>query len=180
MRHMNIGSAVVVAVALVGCAETSRGVAPRTPDQVDAEIEASTASSGNAPDDTRASRAYVDEKIIEACGRVLPQAFFELDSAELDAEDEAQLRIVADCLNHRALGNTRVGVVGHADPRGTGELNEGLGFARASEVAQFLSEQGVEADRMQVDSAGEAMASVDPEDWPANRRVDIILRSAPN
>ncbi len=180
MKHAHRGAAVVFAVALVGCAETSRDLAPRTPEQVEAEIEASTNRAENPPDDTEVSRVYVDEKIIAACGLVLPQAFFELDSAELDAKDRAELRAVAKCFATGALADTRLGVVGHADPRGTGELNEQLGMDRAESVAAYLSEHGVDADRIQVDSAGETMASADPSDWPANRRVDIILRSAPN
>jgi outer membrane protein OmpA-like peptidoglycan-associated protein len=174
MRHISIA----IVLALVGCAQTSRDHATQSPAQIDADIEATTVD--KPPADAGVSRVYIDEKIIEACGLTLPQAFFEFESTNLDADDQHELAAVAECLDTGALQNTTVGVVGHADPRGTEEFNDALGMERAKSVADYLKRHGVESDRLQLGSAGEEMASADPADWPANRRVDVILRSAPN
>jgi outer membrane protein OmpA-like peptidoglycan-associated protein len=171
---------VVIAVALVGCAQTQRDLVPRNPEQIDAEIDAATAKAENPPPETETSRVYVDEKIIAACGIMLPQAFFEFESAKLGESDKHELHAVAECLDTGALKDTKIGVVGHADPRGTGETNAELGMDRAEAVADYLVQHGVEPDRVTMQSVGETMASTDPDDWPANRRVDLILRSSPN
>jgi outer membrane protein OmpA-like peptidoglycan-associated protein len=167
-----------IVLALVGCAQTSRDHATQSPEKIDADIDATTVD--KPPADANVSRVYIDEKILSACGLDLPQAFFEFESAKLDSDDQHELTQVAECLDTGALQNTKVGVVGHADPRGTEQYNDALGMERARSVSEYLKRHGVEGDRLQLGSAGEEMASANPDDWPANRRVDVILRSVPN
>ena len=78
---------------------------------------------------------------------------------------------LARCL--RRTGQSIV-VVGHADPRGGERYNVGLGLQRAKAVRRFLVKRGVPAERIAVDSCGEALAvGVAPESRARDRYVAI-------
>lgn len=149
------------------CAHGDRS-SPSPADAVEHSQNVPTPTSGEA-------RVYVDQKILDACGLVLPQAFFPVDSARLGADDEEELRVLADCLATGALADASVMIVGHTDPQGSEQSNEALSEDRARSVMTYLEESGVDGDRMDVYPMGEEVASEDRDDWPANRRVDVRL-----
>ncbi len=139
--------------------------------------EESMASAENtpAPPANDEARIYIDEKILAACGLSLPQAYFAFDSAKLGADDEKELQAVAECFAGGKLAEASIALVGHSDPQGSESYNEGLSEDRAAAVMQYLERAGVGVERMEVIPMGEDVASADPSDWPANRRVDIRL-----
>lgn len=102
------------------------------------------------------------------------QVYFDFDSAQLSEEGR---RIVAAAAQElRQAGPRQVDVVGHADRAGTDQYNQQLSEARAETVRQALLAQGVPADRIRTDAAGEADPAVPTPDnvrQPQNRRTVI-------
>ncbi|MBE0511149.1 MAG: peptidoglycan-associated lipoprotein Pal [Chromatiales bacterium] len=101
--------------------------------------------------------------------------YFDFDSAELPAADQAALEVHARFLN----ANPRISVVleGHTDERGSREYNLALGERRAQTIERLLSLQGVAGAQMQVISFGEErpVALGHHEDaWALNRRVELL------
>ncbi|MBB4633554.1 peptidoglycan-associated lipoprotein [Sphingosinicella soli] len=107
------------------------------------------------------------------------RVFFELDSYQLDSASQATLTKQAGWLAQYA--NVKVTIEGHADERGTREYNLALGERRANSVKNFLSGQGVAADRISVISYGKERPAVEGSDdsaWAQNRRAVTVLVGA--
>jgi peptidoglycan-associated lipoprotein len=70
----------------------------------------------------------------------------------------------------------RVKVVGHADERGTTEYNYSLGLRRAQSIEKYLLKNGIQTERVSVESRGEEQPA-DPGHneaaWAKNRRAEI-------
>jgi outer membrane protein OmpA-like peptidoglycan-associated protein len=101
---------------------------------------------------------------------------FGFDSADVNATFYPVLNKVAQTL--REYDKTVIEVAGHTDSTGADSYNQTLSERRASNVAAYLSGQGVPAPRMVTVGAGEAhpVASNDTEEGRAqNRRVEITI-----
>ena len=99
------------------------------------------------------------------------RVYFATGSAGLDPAARATLDWLASHPGRFALE-------GHADARGRDRLNRDLSSARASAVAAYLAERGVERARIIVDYVGEAEAVASDEPW-RDRRVDVHLIGGP-
>jgi hypothetical protein len=120
-------------------------------------------------------------------GTVLAQAapgefvvLFDIGEASLDADD---LTVVTSAASEfRRTGATRVVVRGHTDTSGSAELNQALSERRARAVADELIRQGVPADAISTDAAGETALAVQTGDEVVeanNRRVEIAIEEPP-
>jgi len=101
---------------------------------------------------------------------------FGFDSADVNATFYPVLNKVAQTLSE--YDKTVIEVAGHTDSTGADSYNQTLSERRASNVAAYLSGQGVPAARMVTVGAGEAhpVASNDTEEGRAqNRRVEITI-----
>jgi outer membrane protein OmpA-like peptidoglycan-associated protein len=101
---------------------------------------------------------------------------FGFDSADVNSTFYPVLNKVAQTL--REYDKTVIEVAGHTDSTGADSYNQTLSERRASNVAAYLSGQGVPAPRMVTVGAGEAhpVASNDTEEGRAqNRRVEITI-----
>jgi len=101
---------------------------------------------------------------------------FGFDSADVNATFYPVLNKVAQTLSE--YDKTVIEVAGHTDSTGAVSYNQTLSERRASNVAAYLSGQGVPAARMVTVGAGEAhpVASNDTEEGRAqNRRVEITI-----
>ncbi len=116
---------------------------------------------------------YVAPPVQRVCSGSVP--FFEFDSAHTRDEDHPSMKNLAECMISGPLAKKSIVLVGRADPRGTEAYNERLGMERAERVKAYLVEHGVDAARVQTESAGEQAASADPKEWPRDRRVQIRL-----
>ena len=106
--------------------------------------------------------------------QILP---FELDSAELPLGAGQTLLPVVDYL--KEFPEVSVTVAGHTCWLGTEAHNEELSEKRAKAVADFMVQQGVEADRLVVEAYGESrpVATNQTDDGRRrNRRVEVIQR----
>ena len=80
------------------------------------------------------------------------RVFYDFDKSSLSEESKATLSRQADWLKaHQQYG---VLIEGHCDDRGTREYNLGLGERRADAAARFLTENGIEGNRVRTVSYG--------------------------
>ena len=99
---------------------------------------------------------------------------FDLNKATLKPEFYPELNRIIATLNESP--ETSFEIVGHADSTGEADYNQGLSERRALAVADYLSRNGVSADRFKTSGRGESdpVASNATRDGRAkNRRVDI-------
>ncbi|MCC5789907.1 MAG: OmpA family protein [Opitutales bacterium] len=75
--------------------------------------------------------------------------------------------------------NSEVGIIleGHCDWRGTTEYNMGLGDRRATSVYNFMVDQGISPDRLEVLSRGDLEATVggNEEEMAFDRRAEFVV-----
>lgn len=192
----------IVHTALVGCLAAAAGCARTAADRplmepdeseeraerppIAAPVEPATAipeAPAEVPAEAPPARlptitgVFIGDDLATACGLPLvPETFFEYDSAAVDPGDNALLRLVADCLATGPLQGRKVLLRGYNDPRGSRNYREQLAHARASSVGDFLAAAGVPPDDITVVAAGEADPAPEaPSEWPYERRVDIVL-----
>jgi len=100
---------------------------------------------------------------------------FDFDSAKLKEESKPQLERLAQALRTERLAALKFQIEGHTDAQGTAAYNDALSTRRAASVVSFLSQSGVESQRLQ--SVGKGFRDLlEPEDPKSakNRRVRII------
>jgi outer membrane protein OmpA-like peptidoglycan-associated protein len=104
---------------------------------------------------------------------------FASGKAELLPEAQDRLSQVANFLK----GSQRpVLIEGYTDSHGSATKNHALSEKRAQAVSDFLTSQGVPADRVQAVGKGEASpvaSNSTPSGRAMNRRVEIVLQAAP-
>ncbi|WP_372784029.1 OmpA family protein, partial [Litorivivens sp.] len=101
---------------------------------------------------------------------------FDTNSAELTPEGKVILKRALVLLNAQSDG--RIIIAGHADTRGSDPYNEKLSLNRARAVANYLAENGISVDRMEVKAYGESdpVAAEDSEAGSErNRRAVLIV-----
>lgn len=120
-----------------------------------------------------AYHVFVADPVRNVCSGSVP--FFDFDSSDTRGADQPTMQTLADCMIKGPLAGKSIKLVGHTDPRGAVGYNEKLGLERADRVKEYLVTHGVDASRVQVESAGETQASAEPKDWPKDRRVEVQL-----
>ena len=101
---------------------------------------------------------------------------FATDSSDLNAQFFAVLNSVAKVLTE--FDKTIVEVAGHTDSTGSDQYNQALSERRASSVARYLQNQGINPQRMITIGLGESMPVADnstAEGRQANRRVELTM-----
>ncbi|VWX34716.1 OmpA family protein [Limnobacter sp. 130] len=104
----------------------------------------------------------------------IPNAHFQLGSAELPVDLKKQLDVFAKVLSNRPADSAPVLVTGHADASGNEPLNQALSADRAKAVKSYLIQKGVSPALLRIEGKGaEKLADVNNPFAPANRRVEI-------
>jgi peptidoglycan-associated lipoprotein len=151
--------ALVASLALAGCASK------KTPNSAaDLGLGGGAATPGSAQDFT----VNVGDRI-----------FFDLDSSSIRADAQQTLARQAQWLNR--YRQYSIVVEGHADERGTREYNLALGARRAAATRDYLSSQGVAANRIKTISYGKERPVAVCDDiscWSQNRRAVTTLGGA--
>jgi outer membrane protein OmpA-like peptidoglycan-associated protein len=108
---------------------------------------------------------------------IMEKVYFETDSAEIKPESFDILDAVAATI----VGNpqiVRVQVAGHADERASNDYNIQLTHERAASVVKYLTDKGVESERLSAAGYGEE-CPVDKghnaKAWDKNRRVEFKI-----
>ena len=129
--------------------------------------------------EARHLRMSLSDDLRALCGF---DAHFAFDVDEPRPQDDANIELLATCLNAPELMEHPVRVVGHADRRGTDEYNVALAKRRADNIRKLLVDHGVDPDRIVAASQGEYAAKagtpVSDEDrftHGYDRRVHIEL-----
>lgn len=95
----------------------------------------------------------------------------------LTAESESQIpRIIAESRTRPAVD---ISVIGHTDTLSTDPYNNQLALKRASKVSELLSEKGLKANSLVIESHGKRNLLIQTPDntWePRNRRVEVSVR----
>jgi outer membrane protein OmpA-like peptidoglycan-associated protein len=118
-----------------------------------------------------------ERALSEAEMRVMSQQiYFPFNSAHLTNASRALLLEKAAILKRNAA--LTLTLTGHADARGPSGYNQRLSERRAAAVQRFLTEAGIEAERLTSEGRGEEMPAVEgsgEEVWRRNRRVEFVL-----
>lgn len=172
MANKHLISLVVAGVLGLGCSVPP----PRSPDAEIAQAEPPRYPDlGEYPGRSSIDvfPLYMTGTVQKVCSGPLP--FFYFDSSSLQSEEKRSMDNLAQCMKTGPLKGKSILLVGHTDPRGTDDYNQKLGLERAKRVKRYLMRHGVERARVETASAGEQSARAYPGDWPADRRVDIVL-----
>ena len=107
---------------------------------------------------------------------VICKIYFAFDSFALSERDKSTLTTKVLPLLKEDI-HVNVLLAGYSDWRGKANYNDRLGERRASAVADYLSECGIEESRLEVKSYGSSCATPDlsKADSLKDRRCDIVL-----
>jgi OOP family OmpA-OmpF porin len=122
-----------------------------------------------APRPAPAPAAPISEKVTFAA-----DAFFDFNKSNLKPEAQAKLADLVDKTKGIAL--EVIIAVGHTDSVGDDAYNQKLSIARAEAVKKFLTEKGVEKNRVYTEGKGEKSPVADnktSEGRAKNRRVEV-------
>ncbi|WP_179862370.1 OmpA family protein [Longibacter salinarum] len=100
---------------------------------------------------------------------------FDVDSAQLRAKSEETLRQVRSVLNDQP--DLRLAIEGHTDNTGSTSYNAELSKDRAQSVVQWLTERGIDADRLEARGYGEKQpvsTNSTSQGRALNRRVELV------
>ena len=98
---------------------------------------------------------------------------FDFDSARLTSAAQAALDVFAEALRDPRLEAADFLIEGHTDAHGPETYNMDLSQRRAAAVRDFLSAQGIDADRLDAVGLGQSQPRLpDPLDG-GNRRVEL-------
>lgn len=105
----------------------------------------------------------------------LPAIFFDFDQGFIRPEDRYKIDEVAEYL--KSNPKNRLLIEGHCDWRGTAEYNLSLGDLRANSVYEYLSNLGVNPNRIETVSMGDLEATTEGNDFEMqeDRRADLIV-----
>jgi len=99
---------------------------------------------------------------------------FEFDSAKLKSESKPLLDNLSTALKSDRLKSIQFKVEGHTDAKGTEAYNQNLSLKRANAVVDYMTQQGIEADRLKAEGKGFAELLVPKKPLAMeNRRVRI-------
>lgn len=105
----------------------------------------------------------------------LSRVHFDFDQSALTAAAKSTLEKNAKFLT--ANPGLRIRVEGHCDERGTTEYNIALGERRAKATSQYLTDLGIDPNRMGVTSYGKEVPldpGHDEAAWAKNRRAEFV------
>lgn len=136
------------------------------------------AAPAQAPEPAQAANPLdVDPNAPMAVENAMYLVFFDWDQSTLGPGAQSVLDAVASEVSRRSLNS--VTVVGHADKSGTEDYNIKLAQRRANAVRDALTQRGVPASAIRVESRGEGeplVATADGVREPANRRAQISFQ----
>lgn len=136
-------------------------------------LERLVATAGEVVQTVVEQRVSTEETIPQQAELVASMVNFEHDEAALDPFAQSKLNAMIMWLTDNP--EQLVAIFGHTDLTGSETYNDGLGMARAEMVADYLTDNGIAADRISsIMSYGETAPLVQTEEKSrANRRVLI-------
>jgi len=117
----------------------------------------------------------IDEETLKV--NVSSEVSFDVNQASIKSSFRDSLNKVAGVVSE--YEKTAIHVIGHTDSTGSDSYNQQLSEKRAGSVARYLSQNGVERDRMRMTGKGENLPVADNSSSAGrsqNRRVEIYLK----
>lgn len=117
----------------------------------------------------------IDEETLKV--NLSSEASFDVNQASIKSSFRDSLRKVAGVIAE--YDKTAIHVIGHTDSTGSNSYNQQLSEKRASSVARYLSQNGVQRDRMRMAGRGEEQPVANNDSSAGrsqNRRVEIYLK----
>lgn len=134
-----------------------------------------TVSDGKGGSDTASATAPIVRRVM--LQETEEKVHFDFDKANLKpAGQEAMAVVVQEMRDNPQL---IAEIVGHADSTGPEAYNMGLSQRRAEAVGNFLTQQGIEANRLRLSWHGETQpiaSNATKEGRALNRRVEVTVR----
>ena len=138
-----------------------------------------------AEDERRRREAFVRDSIererqrlegVVAAARATLNApvYFDYDAA--DIRDDSRTALEAKLPILTANPGLRIRIAGHTDSRGSDEYNLALGQRRAAAVKSWLTNRGIDGERVELVSFGKERPSCEQEEescWSRNRRAEF-------
>lgn len=116
------------------------------------------------------------EDSMGAAEAVAQPVYFGFDEYSLDGAGQERAQKVADYM--KANPAAVIQIEGHCDERGSIEYNLALGERRAQSIKNYLTQLGVEANRLPTISYGEEKPVAEGHDeaaWTKNRRGEFVI-----
>jgi peptidoglycan-associated lipoprotein len=101
---------------------------------------------------------------------------FDFDKSDIRSNEMSKVSEIAAYM--RQNSSAKVGIDGHADPRGTDEYNQGLSERRVNTIRDALAKAGVAGDRIHTGAFGEQRLQCSESTeacWQRDRRVEILI-----
>lgn len=117
----------------------------------------------------------IDEETLKV--DVSSEVSFDVNQASIKSSFRDSLTKVANVISE--YEKTAIHVIGHTDSTGSGSYNQQLSEKRAGSVGRYLSQNGVQRDRMRLAGKGEDMPVANNSSSAGrseNRRVEIYLK----
>ncbi len=117
----------------------------------------------------------IDEETLKV--NVSSEVSFDVNQASIKSNFRDSLNKVANVISE--YDKTAIHVIGHTDSTGSNSYNQQLSEKRAGSVARYLSQNGVQRDRMRMAGRGEERPVADNSSSSGrsqNRRVEIYLK----
>jgi outer membrane protein OmpA-like peptidoglycan-associated protein len=117
------------------------------------------------------------KKIIKNIPREISNVYFDIDSSDLS--DTAQIALNSLFRFLKINPTMKIQILGHTDNTGSDYHNNKLAYDRASKVAEYLIQKGVNEKRIKILSYGESKPFLSNESESGrmfNRRVEFIVK----
>jgi RNA polymerase-binding transcription factor DksA len=101
---------------------------------------------------------------------------FDYDKSDIRSNEMSKVNDVAAYM--RENSSARVGIDGHADPRGTDAYNQSLSERRVNAIRDALAKAGVAGDRIHTGAFGESqLKCIESTEscWQRDRRVEVLI-----
>ena len=169
MRSVKWPAALIALLLVLPLAGACKKKGPQPGEAGAAGLEQEALASGSSLERSKQGLAPEEDGILK-------DVHFGFDSYELDGTARDALTRNLDWL--RSNGGTKIEIEGHCDSRGTIEYNLALGAKRAKAVKDYLTGQGVSADRVLSISYGKELPLCHEENetcWARNRRAHSVV-----
>jgi peptidoglycan-associated lipoprotein len=101
---------------------------------------------------------------------------FDFDTSSIRSNETSHVSEIAAYLKQNP--SARVGIDGHADPRGTDAYNQSLSERRVNTIRDALVAAGVPSDKIQTGAFGESQPKCNESTeacWQRDRRVEVLI-----
>jgi len=103
---------------------------------------------------------------------------FLFDTVKSDIRSNEMSKVNDVAAYMRENSSAKVGIDGHADPRGTDQYNQALSECRVNAIRDALAKAGVQGDRIHTSAFGESQVKCMESTeacWQRDRRVEVLI-----